>query len=68
MTVILVTVAVICKEQGITVIGVCCVYEVFVAQRVSNTGAHCLSSFAWSLVLFVCMSILSVSLYVFASV
>ncbi|PVD28691.1 hypothetical protein C0Q70_11285 [Pomacea canaliculata] len=33
MTVILVTVAVICKEQGITVIGVCCVYEVFVAQR-----------------------------------
>ncbi|XP_060080466.1 protein O-mannosyl-transferase TMTC3-like isoform X2 [Ylistrum balloti] len=33
LTVILVTVAMLCKEQGITVIGVCCVYEVFVAQR-----------------------------------
>ncbi|OWF55836.1 Transmembrane and TPR repeat-containing protein 3 [Mizuhopecten yessoensis] len=33
LTVVLVTVAMLCKEQGITVIGVCCVYEVFVAQR-----------------------------------
>ncbi|XP_041352058.1 protein O-mannosyl-transferase TMTC3-like [Gigantopelta aegis] len=33
VTVVLVTVAMLCKEQGITVIGVCCVYEVFVAQR-----------------------------------
>jgi hypothetical protein len=33
-TVALVTVAMLCKEQGITVIGVCCVYEVFIAQRV----------------------------------
>ncbi|XP_030632534.1 protein O-mannosyl-transferase TMTC3 [Chanos chanos] len=32
LTVILVAVATLCKEQGITVIGVCCVYEVFVAQ------------------------------------
>ncbi|XP_076445747.1 protein O-mannosyl-transferase TMTC3-like [Babylonia areolata] len=33
LTVALVTVAMLCKEQGITVIAVCCVYEVFVAQR-----------------------------------
>ena len=35
VTICLVTVAMLCKEQGITVIGVCVVYEVFVAQRVS---------------------------------
>lgn len=29
----LVTIAMLCKEQGITVIGVCVVYELFVAQR-----------------------------------
>lgn len=34
-TVVMVTIAMLCKEQGITVIGVCCVYEVFIAQRVS---------------------------------
>ena len=34
-TVVLVAVAMLCKEQGITVIGVCCVYEVFVAQRMT---------------------------------
>nr|XP_022287196.1 transmembrane and TPR repeat-containing protein 3-like isoform X2 [Crassostrea virginica] len=34
-TVVMVTIAMLCKEQGITVIGVCCVYEVFVAQRAS---------------------------------
>ena len=33
-TVLLVAIAMLCKEQGITVIGVCCVYEVFVAQKV----------------------------------
>ncbi|GFO13852.1 heterogeneous nuclear ribonucleoprotein q, partial [Plakobranchus ocellatus] len=33
LTVTLVTVAMLCKEQGITVIGVCCVYEVFVVQQ-----------------------------------
>ncbi|XP_062403453.1 protein O-mannosyl-transferase TMTC3 [Sardina pilchardus] len=32
VTVILVAAATLCKEQGITVIGICCVYEVFVAQ------------------------------------
>ncbi|MBN3304077.1 TMTC3 protein, partial [Amia calva] len=32
LTVVLVAVATLCKEQGITVIGICCVYEVFVAQ------------------------------------
>ncbi|XP_036373886.1 protein O-mannosyl-transferase TMTC3 isoform X2 [Megalops cyprinoides] len=32
LTVVLVAVATLCKEQGVTVIGVCCVYEVFVAQ------------------------------------
>ncbi|XP_055889730.1 protein O-mannosyl-transferase TMTC3-like isoform X3 [Biomphalaria glabrata] len=32
-TVFLVTVAMLCKEQGITVVGVCCVYEIFIVQR-----------------------------------
>lgn len=32
LTVVLVAVATLCKEQGITVVGICCVYEVFVAQ------------------------------------
>ncbi len=36
-TVFLVAVATLCKEQGITVIGICCIYEVFVAQGVSVT-------------------------------
>ncbi|XP_043943799.1 protein O-mannosyl-transferase TMTC3 [Protopterus annectens] len=31
-TVLLVAAATLCKEQGITVVGICCVYEVFVAQ------------------------------------
>lgn len=35
VTVVMVTIAMLCKEQGITVIGVCCVYEVFVAQKVN---------------------------------
>ncbi|KAF7248493.1 Protein O-mannosyl-transferase TMTC3 [Varanus komodoensis] len=33
MTVFLVAVATLCKEQGITVVGICCVYEVFIAQE-----------------------------------
>ncbi|CAL1546804.1 unnamed protein product [Lymnaea stagnalis] len=33
VTVALVTIAMLCKEQGITVIGVCCVYEIFIVQR-----------------------------------
>ncbi|XP_049428987.1 protein O-mannosyl-transferase TMTC3 isoform X1 [Epinephelus fuscoguttatus] len=32
LTVILVAAATLCKEQGITVVGICCVHEVFVAQ------------------------------------
>ncbi|MBZ3878819.1 Transmembrane and TPR repeat-containing protein 3 [Sciurus carolinensis] len=32
LTVVLVAVATLCKEQGITVVGICCVYEVFIAQ------------------------------------
>ncbi|XP_077195098.1 protein O-mannosyl-transferase TMTC3 [Paroedura picta] len=32
LTVFLVAVATLCKEQGITVVGICCVYEVFMAQ------------------------------------
>lgn len=36
-TVFFVTIAMLCKEQGITVIGVCCVYEVFIAQRMTLT-------------------------------
>ena len=34
LTVFLVAVATLCKEQGITVVGICCVYEVFIAQGV----------------------------------
>ena len=36
LTVVMVTIAMLCKEQGITVVAVCCVYEVFIAQRVSK--------------------------------
>ncbi|NWS19999.1 TMTC3 protein, partial [Pachyramphus minor] len=32
VTVFLVAVATLCKEQGITVVGICCAYEVFIAQ------------------------------------
>lgn len=32
LTVILVAAATLCKEQGITVVGICCIHEVFVAQ------------------------------------
>ena len=35
LSVILVAMAMLCKEQGITVIGVCCVYDVVIARRVS---------------------------------
>ncbi|KAG7252753.1 hypothetical protein CRUP_004281, partial [Coryphaenoides rupestris] len=31
-TVALVAAATLCKEQGITVVGICCVHEVFIAQ------------------------------------
>lgn len=34
VTVVLVAAATLCKEQGITVVGICCVHEVFVAQGV----------------------------------
>lgn len=33
MTIVLVGIAMLCKEVGITVIGVCVIYELFVAQR-----------------------------------
>ncbi len=36
VTIVLVALAMLCKEQGITIIGVCCVYEVFVAQKVRH--------------------------------
>uniref|UniRef100_H3D877 Protein O-mannosyl-transferase TMTC3 n=1 Tax=Tetraodon nigroviridis TaxID=99883 RepID=H3D877_TETNG len=32
LTVVLVAAATLCKEQGITVVGICCIHEVFVAQ------------------------------------
>ncbi|ELT89553.1 hypothetical protein CAPTEDRAFT_225413 [Capitella teleta] len=35
VTIAMVTVAMLCKEQGITIIAVCCVYEVFVAQQMT---------------------------------
>jgi len=34
LSVMLVAVAMLCKEQGITVIGVCCVYDVVISQKV----------------------------------
>lgn len=40
VTVILVAAATLCKEQGITVVGICCVHEVFVAQGVSQSLTH----------------------------
>lgn len=36
-TVVLVAIAMLCKEIGVTVIGVCCVYEIFVAQQATFT-------------------------------
>lgn len=44
-SVLLATVSMLCKEQGITVVAVCCVYELFFAQKVivfvvsSNTAS-----------------------------
>lgn len=35
LTVVYVVIATLCKEQGITVVGICAVYEVLIAQRVS---------------------------------
>lgn len=35
LTVVLVAAATLCKEQGITVVGICCIHEVFVAQGVN---------------------------------
>lgn len=39
-TVALVTMAMLCKEIGITVIGVCCVYEVFLVQKVGVSSEY----------------------------
>lgn len=57
LTVVLVAAATLCKEQGITVIGICCVHEVFVAQGVraitslvvgaSLTHGHALTVKLW---------------------
>lgn len=38
LAILSVATAMLCKEQGITVTGVCAVYEVFVAQKVSRTS------------------------------
>lgn len=35
VSMVLVATAMLCKEQGITVTGICVVYEIFVAQKVS---------------------------------
>ncbi|GAB1605655.1 protein O-mannosyl-transferase TMTC3-like [Argonauta hians] len=35
LTLLSVVAAMLCKEQGITVVGVCCVYEVIIAQKLS---------------------------------
>lgn len=36
LSMVSVAIAMLCKEQGITVTGVCFVYEIFVAQKVST--------------------------------
>lgn len=36
LSMVSVAIAMLCKEQGITVTGVCFVYEIFVAQNVSE--------------------------------
>jgi len=33
-----VAVAMLCKEQGITVVGVCAIYEMFISQKVAFCG------------------------------
>lgn len=35
---LLVMMAMLCKEQGITVFAVCAVYEIFILQKVSSEG------------------------------
>ncbi|BFZ09149.1 hypothetical protein BsWGS_12188 [Bradybaena similaris] len=42
LTVLLVTIAMLCKEQGITVIGICCVYEMAVVQRCTIKELWCI--------------------------
>lgn len=32
-----IAIAMLCKEQGVTVAGICAAYEIFVAQKVSNS-------------------------------
>lgn len=32
--------AMLCKEQGITITGICAVYEIFVAQKVKKLHSH----------------------------
>jgi hypothetical protein len=45
-TVMLVAIAMLCKEIGVTVIGVCCVYEIKIRSR--NTYVHtCMISKLW---------------------
>jgi len=41
LSIMLVAMAMLCKEQGITVIGVCCVYDVFIAHNVSTSSCDC---------------------------
>jgi len=42
LSVICLSVAMLCKEQGITMAGVCALYEIFVAQKVrkQNNSVH----------------------------
>ncbi|XP_072045716.1 protein O-mannosyl-transferase TMTC3-like [Amphiura filiformis] len=35
MTILLVTIATLCKEQGITMVGICCCYEILVVQKLT---------------------------------
>jgi len=51
LSIILVAMAMLCKEQGITVIGVCCVYDVVIARRVSGSSHDSNTAFIWIFVL-----------------
>lgn len=53
-----VAVAMLCKEQGITVTGVCGIYEVFVAQKVSHLFMNTIpQSHLFSMCLLFCLCI-----------
>ncbi|XP_041787007.1 protein O-mannosyl-transferase TMTC3-like, partial [Anopheles merus] len=47
LSMLFVATAMLCKEQGITITGVCAIYEIFVAQKVSISGVNMEKYFNW---------------------